>query len=453
MSDAPSSPFGSSASESAALPCVLFVDDDADIRQATALLLRRRGFEVVGAADPEQALSVLAARSVSAVLLDLNYTRGATTGAEGLECLRAVLAHDPGLPVVVVTGHSGVAIAVAAMRAGAADFVMKPWKNDRLVATIEDALATHRRRLAARLPPIEGPAGAPAAGGQGEAAVLAAALADDGMMIAGCALTRDVLDRADRVAPTQAGVLLTGPAGVGKTALARRIHRLSAQRGGRLLVLDPRLGEDTVSVRLEGADGRDTLLVEEIGEWPPMAQERLLARTQEGGGARLLATAREGGAALRGAVVPDLLYRLGVVTIALPPLAARGEEIAVLARHFLRLFARRHGVTEHTLSPEAEDALAARPWPDNVRALRQTMERATIMAPGDVLGVADVAEPGAGDDADAGDGADATLTLARSEKAMIEGALRRHGFNVSHAARELGLTRPALYRRMARHGL
>ncbi|MBB2200627.1 sigma-54-dependent transcriptional regulator [Gluconacetobacter tumulisoli] len=435
MPDQPSSPI---VAPSASPPCILFVDDDSDIRQATSLLLRRRGFEVVGAADPAQALAVLAAMPVAAVLLDLNYARGATTGAEGLECLRALLAHDPGLPVVVVTGHSGVAIAVAAMRAGAADFVMKPWRNDRLVATLEDALATHRRRMAVR-------AAAPDAAG----------LVEDDVMVAGCAATRDALDRADRVAATQAGVLLRGEAGTGKTALARRIHRLSAQRGGCLLVLDAHgAGDDprALAARLDGMGGQDTILAEDIGAWPPAAQRALLAWLEDGHRARLLATSRDGPEHLRAHVAPGLLYRLGTVEIALAPLRARGEEIPVLCRHFLRLFARRHGLPERWLAPEAEGLLAARPWPDNVRELRHVLERATVMATGDLLTDADFAPagmPAGADDAPAGH----DRTLAGSEKAMIEAALRRHGFNVSHAARELGLTRPALYRRMARYGL
>lgn len=419
-------------------PGILFVDDDADIRQAAGLLLSRHGFRLHGAAGPDAAWSVLAAEPIEAVLLDLNFDRGATTGAEGLAWLGKLIAHDPDAVVIVVTGHSGINIAVAAMRAGATDFLMKPWRNDRLVATLQDAVALRRRRRVA-------PAGDAAAGQD---------LHDP--LVGESGAFRQVLAVLHRAASTEAPVLLSGEAGTGKTLLAQAIHAQSPHRHARLATLDVAAawaeGEAGLAAALAAAAPGGTLLLEEIVALP-VAGQALLAGALPAG-MRLLATTRQPPEALRETVQPDLLHRLNTVELALPPLRARAGDVALLAEHFVRLFGRRYGRAELSLSADALDALSAHRWPGNVRALRLAVERAAVLAPHDVLTAADIplAVPAAADVATPAPGS-GDLNLARSERAIVEAALRRHGFNVSHAARELGLTRAALYRRMARHGL
>jgi DNA-binding NtrC family response regulator len=418
---------------------VVFVEDDRDVQKAAVLLLGRHGFEVRPASTPEQAWSLLAAEPVDLVLLDLNFRPGAVSGAEGLDFLKELIAHDPDATVVVVTGHSGINIAVSAMRAGATDFVMKPWNNDRLVATLRDAVARRRERQQ------RGGGAEPAPGLEAK-------------LIGTCAAMRQVQVLAARVAATDAAVLLLGEAGTGKSLLAHVIHRRSARGARALATLDLAAlwsdGEAALAAALEAVDCTGTLYLDEIGGLPLALQARLAAWLERHEAVRLIAGSRHDHAALqRGLVGADLLDRLSTVQITLPPLRDRGEDVRALAEHFLRVFARRHGRGDLALADAAAAAIASAPWPGNVRELRHAIERAVVLAGGGVLEVEDVlpALGSIGSDAPPAPG-ETDLNLARAERAVVQAALRRHGFNVSRAAKELGLTRATLYRRMARHG-
>ncbi len=419
-------------------PCILFVDDDADVQKAAAMLLRRHGFDLLTARTPEEAFSVLAASRVDVVLLDLNFGPGAVSGAEGLRCLAGLIAHDPDAVVVVVTGHSGVNIAVAAMRAGAADFVMKPWNNDRLVATLRDAAARRQQRRETR---AQGAAPA----GEG-----------DMPLIGDSRAMRQVQALLARVAGSDAAVLLTGEPGTGKSLLAQTIHRRSGRVGLPLVTIDPTAlwseGEAAWGAALAAADPRGTVFLDEVGSLPQAAQARLARWIADHSHVRLIASSRHGRAALQqGLLGADLLDRLGTVDIALPPLRDRGADVGLLAEHFLRVFARRYAQPLPALHPDAMVAIAAAPWPGNVRELRQAIERAVVLADGGTLQTKDVIPPIVA--AGAAVPGQSDLNLERSERAVVQAALSRHGFNITRAAAELGLTRAALYRRMARHGL
>jgi DNA-binding NtrC family response regulator len=422
-------------------PGILFVDDDADILQAAALLLPRRGFNLHCAGSPDEAWSMLAAEMPDVILLDLNFRRGATSGDEGLALLKALIDHDPTLVIVVVTGHSGINIAVAAMRAGAADFVMKPWNNERLVATLNDAVALRRSRIMPRSEAAPG-------------------LVDESVVIGHSPAMRQIQDVIRRAAATDAPILLFGGAGTGKTLLAQTVHRQSPRAAAACTIIDMptarAAGEAAFESEISAADPRGTLVLEDIGALDMPTQLRLSAILAATPGRRLVATTRLSREAVRdGALHPGLLYRLNIIELALPRLHDRGDDVAVLAAHYLRLFARRYGKPLRLLTQDAIDALSAYEWPGNVRELRQYMERAVVLAQGTCpISAADVPLPARlGQSVPAPTPGDGDLNLARAEKSVVETALRRHGFNVSQAARELGVTRATLYRRMARHGL
>ncbi len=405
-------------------PRILVVDDDPDIAKAARLLLERRGMTVAAAADPAAAWVALADRPADAVLLDLNFARGRTTGEEGFTLLDRLLAADAHAAIVVVTGHSGIAVAVEAMRRGATDFVIKPWSNERLLVSVERAVALRRARLDAA-PVLPG---------------------GDRILLGESTMIAHARDLVARVAPTDAPILVRGPAGAGKSLVARLTHQGSLRADRPLVTLDPDAGAFADRVA-EAAGG--TLLIEQVDRVPRASQSDLARRLD---GVRVIATSRLDRAGLQGALDADLLYRLNTIELDLAPLCERGEDVLLLARHFLALFAGRHGRPNKPLEPEAERAIAADVWPDNVRGLAQATERAVLLGGGDAYGLGDFIlatppEPGV-PRALAPD-----LSLARSEAALVAAALKRHAYNVSRAADELGLTRAALYRRMARHGL
>lgn len=445
---------------------VLLVDDDVDILTAAGLLLSRHGFRTSTARSPDEAWSVMASEPVDVILLDLNFTRGATSGSEGFAHLSEIIAQDPDAVVVVATGHSGVNIAVAAMRSGASDFVMKPWSNERLVTTLRTALELRRRRREAVALKAEN------AALNSDAWGLSAPLLGESLAI------KRVKDIIRRTAPIDAAVLIYGPAGSGKSLIARNLHLQSARASGPFIPVDlSALAPEEAEHRLFGSkDGQGgpsvfvsarggTLLLDEIGDLAPLVQVRLLQALETGRiepagskyalalDVRVISSTRRTREALqgRGGLNQDLLYRLNTVEIFAPPLSHRGEDALLLARHFLRLYAKRHGRPVREMTKSAADVILGDPWPGDVRALRQAMERCVIFAEGPEYDVGDFPLSHA-PDGSIGDQA-SVRTLAQSERDMIAGALDRNGFNVSHTAKALGLSRAALYRRMARHGL
>jgi len=456
----------SSAASAARRDHVLFVDDDADVLKAAGLLLDRHGLRMTGARHPSEAWSVLAAEPVDAILLDLNFARGAVSGEEGFRCLDEIMAHDPDAVVVVVTGHSGVNVAVAAMRAGASDFVTKPWSNTRLIATLETALELRRRRRESAALKADG-------------AALPREVGDTDMLFGDSPAIGRARDLIRRAAPTDASVLIHGEPGTGKSLMSRMLHRQSARASGPYVPVDlTALSADEMETALFGdrrndgetlgalADARGgTLFLDEVGALTPAVQARLLAALEVHGvrspGAdrtvatdvRIVAATRRRREELngRGGLRADLLYRLNTVEVFAPPLRERGGDTLMLAHYFLRLFALRYGRPLKPLTDEASDAIVEASWPGDVRALRQAMERCVILAEGDRYEIGDIPFPNSGGEGEAS--MRPNLNLGESERALVAAALKRNSFNVSHAAKQLGLTRAALYRRMAKHGL
>jgi DNA-binding NtrC family response regulator len=411
---------------------VLFIDDDVDVLAAARVLLARNGFRMFTAQSPAAAWSVLAAEAVDVILLDLNFSRGATSGVEGFEWLSEIRAQDPDAIVVVVTGHSGVNIAVAAMKAGASDFVMKPWNNNRLLETLSAARALRAHRRAA-----------------GDSAAI---VDEDLLMVGESPAIQRVRDRINRTAPTGAAVLLLGEAGSGKSLVARLLHVRSARAERPFVRLDVRglVPETSATALAHAASEADggTLFLDEVTVLPGAAQGELLALIEASADLRLVSATRDGADRLTG-LRDDLRAHLDTVEIVLPPLAERGDDAVLLAQHFERLFAHRYNRPSRPFTADAIQRLKNQPPDGGVRGLRQAVERAVVLGEGDSLSAADLAPPAV----TVRGVAVSDLNLARSEKAVVEAALKRHAHNVSQAAKELGLTRAALYRRMVKHGL
>jgi len=403
---------------------ILLIDDNADVARAMAIACRIAGHRIEVATSPEEALSRLAIQRFDAILLDLNFSPGQTDGREGMALLVRILANAPDARVVVITAHSGVRIAVAAMQAGASDFVMKPWRNVELIAKIEAAIAR---------PPK--PAAAPRR---------AADLRAESVHILGeSPAIQRLRTLVQRIGPTEASVAVTGPAGSGRGLVAAALHAALLRVATPPAIVDladsmawERLTDPETTLILRHADGLDAVM-----------QGRLLERLAPGArsGARIIAILDN-----PASLTAPLRARIATIEIAVPPLADRGDDALILARHFARLAALRHGRPAPRFSPAAEALLARRAWPDEVRGLAQSVERAVLLADGSVIEATAIAPPVT---SATGSQSIVRFDLADSEKAMIVAALREHRHNVTHAAAALGLTRGALYRRMERYGL
>jgi DNA-binding NtrC family response regulator len=446
-------------------PHILVADDQPDVREALRLLLKGEGYAIETAGSPAAVLSAVQRADFDVVLLDLNYARDTTTGREGLDLVSELQALDATLPAVVMTAWGSVDKAVEAMRRGARDFVEKPWDNTRLLATLRTQVELGRAlRRSRRL--------------EGENRLLRA----DGRpaLIAHSSAMRPVLQLIERVAPADANVLITGEHGTGKEVVAQWLHAASP-RAGRPLVavnlggLSEGLFESELFGHVKGAftDARTdrigrfeladggTLLLDEIGTIEPRQQAKLLRVLETGevervGASRArtidvrLVSATNADLAAEvaaGRFREDLLFRLNTIEIHLPPLRERGEDIRALAEHFLVRYAARYRKALTGFEPDALRALETHPWPGNVRELDHTLERAALMAPGPLVRPADLGLR-AGGAARLED-----LPLEEVERVLIRKALDRYSGNVSQAAKALGLSRSALYRRLQHHGL
>ncbi len=449
---------------------VLVADDQSDVLEALRLLLKGEGFQIRTAQSPAGVIQEVEDGDFDVVLMDLNYTRDTTSGAEGLDLLSRIQALDRTLPIVVMTAWGSVDGAVEAMRQGARDYVEKPWENERLVTTLrtQAALGSALReseRLAGENQHLREREGLP-------------------RLIAGSRAMEPVLDIMERVAPSDANVLIRGEHGTGKEVVAQWLHAASKRSSKSLVavnvggfsqgVFESELfgtvrGAFTDAKKdrmgcFELADG-STLFLDEIANITLQQQAKLLRVLETGEVQRvgsskvrrvdvrvLSATNAELEEAVPGgAFREDLLYRLNTVEIHLPPLRERREDLIPLALHFLKRAARRYDRSVEGLSSDAGEVILAHGWPGNVREMEHAMHRAVLMARGTEVTAADLMLRSR-DDGDE-PGYHGGLTLDEVERRHIEKALDRHGGNVSRAAEQLGLSRSALYRRLQRHDL
>ena len=447
-------------------PHILVADDQADVREALRLLLKGEGYAIETVASPAAVISAVQSADFDAVLLDLNYARDTTTGREGLELVSQLQGFDSTLPTIVMTAWGSVDKAVEAMRRGARDFIEKPWDNARLLATLRTQVELSRAlRRSQRL--------------EGENRLLRRDGAPE--LIAESAAMRPVLQLMQRVAPSDANVLITGEHGTGKEVVAQWLHATSS-RAGRPLVavnlggLSEGLFESEMFGHVKGAftDARTdrigrfelaeggTLLLDEVGTVPLRQQAKLL-RVLESGELERVGASRSRRIDVRilsatnadlqeevtaGRFREDLLFRLNTIEIKLPPLRERREDIRPLAEHFLGRYANRYGKPVAGFEPDAVEALEAHPWPGNVRELDHALERAVLLAQGGMIRSGELGLRGS-----AGLPRLEDLPLEEVERLLIRKALDRHGGNVSQAAKSLGLSRSALYRRLQQHGL
>jgi DNA-binding NtrC family response regulator len=464
---------------------ILIADDQRDVLEALRLLLKSEGYATISAGSPAEAVAALRERSPALVLMDLNYTRDTTSGQEGLDLIAQIRTADAEIPIVAMTAWGSIELVVKAMQAGAGDFIEKPWDNRRLLSVVRNQLAlADSRRQNARL--------------RRENEILKGEGNDD--FIADAPAMRVLVEQLQRVAPTDANVLVLGENGTGKGVIARLIHANSRRAERPLVKVNMGGIAETVFEsemfghvrgaytdakgdrigRFELADG-GTLFLDEIGNIPLSQQPKLL-RVLEDGELERLGSSRTIAVDVRlisatnadveaeiaaGRFRKDLLYRLNTVTLQLPPLRERREDIVPLARCFLARSATRYGREGLRLSAAAERALLGYGWPGNVRELAHLMERAVLMTTGAEVGVGDLALGGTGEPRPAGETPGAAgsaaaqpvpaslhgLTLDAAEEMLVRQALERSGGNIQRAADALGLSRPALYRRLEKYGI
>jgi DNA-binding NtrC family response regulator len=439
---------------------VLVIDDNPAVSQALSLLFGLHDIRTLTAFTPQKGLGVLAQERVDLVIADMNFTADTTSGEEGAALFRALRAQQPDLPVVLLTAWTHLESAVQLVKAGAADYIGKPWDNDKLLATVENLLelaetTRERQRL------------------QDEQRRRRERLAEQydlcDIVFASDAMER-VVELACRVARADVRVLITGPNGAGKERIAQIVHANSALRAGPFVAVNcGAIPSELIEAELFGAEagaytganrartGRfeaangGTLFLDEIGDLPLAGQVKLL-RVLETGQFEMLGSSKTRTSQVRilsatnadlqalireGRFREDLYYRLNVIDIALPSLAERPADILPLARHFLG--------ENLQLSEDAASALLGHDWPGNVRELRNSIERAKLLARDSVVIAADLNLPAAS--------RTAPREAEHLSKEVLEASLREAGGNISRAAQSLGLSRQALYRRLERFNL
>jgi DNA-binding NtrC family response regulator len=450
---------------------ILIVDDDQAVRTAARMFLKQLFSVVVTAGDPDRIPGLMDEMRFDAILLDMNFTPGKNDGSEGIAWLGRILEKDPGAVVVFITAYGGVDLAVSAIRSGAFDFIVKPWENDKLLGVIRTALKLNETRQVAEKYR------------QRQELLLADMDQDSGMIIGRSLAMEKVFNTIEKVAATDADVLLLGENGTGKEVIARELHRRSHRSrevfiGVDLGAVHENLFESELFGHVKGAftdadrekAGRfeiasgGTLFLDEIGNLNTPLQAKLLTVLENRTVTRLgshkpvpidvrlicatnmplyeMTRTRE--------FREDLLYRINTVEIRVPPLRERTGDIPLLADYFLNIYSKKYNKPELRIPKTTLSRLEKYQWPGNIRELRHAVERAVILSEGNLMKfgdlVTDLGGQGRGPE-------ETTLNLQEMERRYILKAISKNRGNITRAAAELGLARAALYRRLQKHGL
>jgi DNA-binding NtrC family response regulator len=453
---------------------ILIIDDDIDVLRAGRLFLKQYVEHVETEQNPEGIPDLLHENIYDAILLDMNFEKSQGSGEEGFNWLQRILEIDPSAVVILITAYGDIEMAVRAIKEGATDFILKPWQNEKLLATVSSAIQLRKSRqeiidLRSRQRQMN---------------------EDQDRryreMIGQSAAMKEVFRTINKVADTDANILILGENGTGKELVARALHRKSKRAGESFIDVDMgALNENIFESELFGyvkgafTDAKEdrpgrfeiasggTLFLDEIGNIPLSLQAKLLTVLQQRKVTRL------GSHKMRdidirlvcatnmnihqmvseGTFRQDLLYRVNTIEIHLPPLRKRVDDIPLLAHYYLDRYARKYDKTYLTVGDLALKKLTHYSWPGNIRELQHAVERAVIMSESKTLQPYDfiLTTKEYHDNGKTDNGG--TLNLELIEKNTIRRALKENGGNISQAAEVLGLTRPALYRRMEKYGL
>lgn len=451
---------------------ILVIDDDEDVLQAAQLLLKQQGMEVRTEKNPERIQGLLNGETFDSILLDMNFARDITSGSEGFFWLKKIFEIDPSSVVILITAYGDVEMAVRAIKEGATDFVLKPWQNEKLLATISSAMKLRRSRVEV-------------ANLRSRQRQLSADLDQPFHdFIGSCPAIQKVFETIQKVAKTDANVLILGENGTGKELVARELHRQSHRANEAFISVDmgaisETLFESELFGHVKGAftDAREdragrfetasggTLLLDEIGNLTLPLQAKILTVLEQRKVIRI-GSNKSRPIDVRLICVTnmpiyemvaekkfrqDLLYRINTVEIQLPSLRERIEDIPLLVDHFLTIYLKKYKKPLKQASHEVLHKLQNYHWPGNVRELQHTIERVVILSESEVLQPSDFifAKPDSKEEILSTD----NYSIEEVEKKLIQKVLSKHGGNISHAARELGLTRTSLYRRLEKYGL
>ena len=451
---------------------ILIIDDDEDVLIAAKLLLKKHAKEVLIEKNPKKIPFLMNNGTYDVILLDMNFSKDTTSGKEGFYWLEQILEADPQAVVILITAFGGVEMAVQALKQGATDFVLKPWQNEKLIATLSAAVKLKEsykevNKLKTAKKALEDDLSKPFKDIIGDSPAM-----------------KNVFSIIDKVAGTDANVLILGENGTGKELVARAIHQRSLRKDNVFVSVDmgaitETLFESELFGHKKGAftDAKDdragrfevahsgSLFLDEIGNLSMPLQSKLLTALQSRQVTRIGANkAMDIDIRLICATnMPvydmvsentfrqDLLYRINTVEIHLPPLRERQDDIALLTDHFVKIYCDKYRKPPKKIAPSTVKKLSKYAWPGNIRELQHAIERAIIMSDGNVLMPDDfffLVQK-----ADGPSNSDDNLNLDEVEKNVILKAINKHSGNISKAAKELGLTRASLYRRLEKHGL
>ncbi|WP_090293642.1 sigma-54-dependent transcriptional regulator [Flagellimonas zhangzhouensis] len=444
---------------------ILLVDDNKSILSALEILLQFEYKEVVSISNPNQIPSFPQLDSFDLVLLDMNFSAGVNTGNEGLFWLREIRKRAPHTSVIMMTAYGAIDLAVKALKEGAADFILKPWNNERLMATVRSAFELRRSKQ--EIHDLK----------KKESNLKQVINEDKSLIVGNSKPLTSVLELVNKVAKTDVNVLITGENGTGKELIARELHRLSSRKNEVFIGVDMgSIAENLFESELFGhtkgsftdakedragkfeAAHQGTLFLDEIGNLSLQMQAKLLSAIQNRSVVRVgsnkpikvdirlicATNCNLEQMVADGLFREDLLYRINTIHIEVPPLREREEDILVLAEFFLKKFAQKYDKQGLRINNLAQERLMEYPWPGNIRELQHTMERAVILSDGNVLKPADFllhAKTMQSFESD-------PTTLDEMEQIMISKALDQHGGNYSAAAEQLGISRQTLYNKL-----